>query len=298
MNDQSRAGTADNPAYGYLLTNIEEALRRLHSLRFTDQAVHDARKALKKARAALRLLQSGIPQSTYRAENQALRDAGRRLSQVRDAKSLLGALASLRERYANRLDSSTIAPLQKALRKDLRSARNHLAHERGVREECIALLIRARRGAEQAKLANVHSTAVRSGLKRVYRKGRNAFRHAKKNATPEMLHEWRKQVKYLLNAIDGPLDLSNGTAQRIRKGADRLADRLGEDHDLAALAAQAAHRSHFAQAAKLLQPLVRMRRKKLQKDAFKLGKKIYDGKPRARTERLLQELSDGLRKSI
>src|SRR3954468_10864936 len=165
MNDQSRAGAPKNSAYEYLLTNIEEVLRRLQSSRFTDNAVHDARKALKKARAALRLLQDGMPQSTYRTQNRGLRDAGRCLSQVRDAKSLLGALASLQERYADGLDKSKIAPLQKALRHDLRSARHHLAHERGVLKGCITLLIHARRSAEQAKLANVDHTAVRSGLK-------------------------------------------------------------------------------------------------------------------------------------
>ena len=293
MNDQSRTGAPKNRAYEYLLTNIEEVLRRLQSSRFTDNAVHDARKALKKARAALRLLEDGMPQSTYRTQNRALRDAGRCLSQVRDAKSLLGALASLQERYADGLDKSKIAPLQKALRHDLRSARHHLAHERGVLKGCITLLIHARRSAEQAKLANVDHTAVRSGLKRVYRKGRNALGQAKKSATPEALHEWRKQVKYLLNALNGPVGPTNGTAQHIRKGADRLADRLGEDHDLAVLAAQAAQNSHCATAAELLQPLICKRRKKLQKDAFKLGRKIYNPKPRTRAESLLKSSQVG-----
>jgi len=182
MNDQSPAGTAINPAYGYLLSNIEEALRLLHSSRFTDRAVHDARKALKKARAALRLLQDGMPQSTYRTENQGLRDAGRCLSQVRDAKSLLGALALLRERYTDRLDSATVAPLQKALRNDLRSTRHRLAHERGILKACRAQLIHARQSAKQAKLANVDPTAVRSGLKRCIEK--DATRLGKQKRTP------------------------------------------------------------------------------------------------------------------
>ena len=127
----------------------------------------------------------------------------------------------------------------------------------------------------------------------MYRKGRNALGQAKKNATPKALHEWRKQVKYLLNALNGPVGPTNGTAQHIRKGADRLADRLGEDHDLAVLAAQAAQNSHCATAAELLQPLICKRRKKLQKDAFKLGGKIYNRKPRARAESLLKSSQVG-----
>jgi len=95
-------------------------------------------------------------------------------------------------------------------------------------------------------------------------------------------------VKYLFNIIDDSLSLSHDDAKRIRKGADRLADRLGEDHDLNVLAVQVQRNENSSETAKTLQPLIRKRRKKLQKDAFKLGKTIYDTKPSRLTARLLK----------
>ena len=55
-----------------------------------DQAIHDARKRIKKARAGLRLLRAGMSAREYRRENESLRDAGRLLSPVRDSKTTTG----------------------------------------------------------------------------------------------------------------------------------------------------------------------------------------------------------------
>ena len=50
-----------------------------------DEAVHDARKDLKKLRALLRLVRDGLGEVRYRKENRALRNAGRALADFRDA---------------------------------------------------------------------------------------------------------------------------------------------------------------------------------------------------------------------
>ena len=56
------------------------------------EAIHDARKRLKKARAALRLARAALTKDEYRWENSALRDAARPLSDVRDAQALIDRL--------------------------------------------------------------------------------------------------------------------------------------------------------------------------------------------------------------
>jgi CHAD domain-containing protein len=195
----------ESRTYEHLLNNIDAAMQQLHRSKMTDAAVHDARKALKKARAALRLLQGGIARTTYRAENILLRDAGRYLSAVRDAKSLLGALNSLRDQQPNQMPHSGVAPLQKAFRTSLTDARRQLARGRHL-ARCIRLLEDARSRAARLKFA-AGSKSVQSGLHRVYRKGRKALAEAKNNPTPDALHEWRKQVKYLFNMVDDSLSL-------------------------------------------------------------------------------------------
>ena len=62
--------------------------------------VHAARKQIKRARAALRLLRGALAVLTYRREDAALRRAARALNSARDARVLLRTLEALRRRRA------------------------------------------------------------------------------------------------------------------------------------------------------------------------------------------------------
>src|SRR5689334_2583821 len=86
MDTRTRAGEHVKLA---LLGRLADAARALERPGLDDEAVHDARKKLKSARAGLRLLRP-LDEPLYRRENERLRDAGRRLSAVRDGKVLLG----------------------------------------------------------------------------------------------------------------------------------------------------------------------------------------------------------------
>ena len=136
-------GAAPHPADKLLRMSVGEVLERLQAPQpISDEAIHDARKALKKARADLRLLQDGINKTTYQAENADLRDAGRFLSPLRDARSLIEAFDSLHDRYIDELQGVELVPLQKILRGNLVKARRHL-HPQGkstALENCMRLL--------------------------------------------------------------------------------------------------------------------------------------------------------------
>jgi len=79
-----------------LLGQIASAQTALYAAeRSDDDAVHSARKALKCARATLRLLRGVIGEGRYATENGRLRNAARPLSRVRDAKILLDTARKL-----------------------------------------------------------------------------------------------------------------------------------------------------------------------------------------------------------
>src|SRR5262249_30839762 len=63
----------------------------------TADAVHGARKDLKKLRSLLRMVREGLGDDRYRDQNERFRDAGRRLSESRDAVVKLDTLAGLEE---------------------------------------------------------------------------------------------------------------------------------------------------------------------------------------------------------
>ena len=66
-----------------VIRHISRARKALRQPSFDDDAVHDARKDLKRARSGLRLLRP-LDEAGYQRENMRLRNAARRLSAVRD----------------------------------------------------------------------------------------------------------------------------------------------------------------------------------------------------------------------
>jgi hypothetical protein len=123
--------------------------------------------------------------------------------------------------------------------------------------------------------------SVIGGLRRIHRTGRKTLSHAMREQTPEASHEWRKQVKYLSNALK-ILDVSDRPRlAKTEERAAKLADRLGDDHDLAELARYVTGDARVAldaDAKEKLAKLIQRRRAKLHKRAFALGAKIYKEK--------------------
>src|SRR5688572_18470539 len=62
-----------------------------------DETIHEVRKDLKRARAALRLLREAVGDAAYAQENAELRDAARPLSGIRDAVVTLEMVEELLE---------------------------------------------------------------------------------------------------------------------------------------------------------------------------------------------------------
>jgi CHAD domain-containing protein len=231
-----------NRAARALRASIGDALRLLSRKPVSGKSVHEARKALKKARAALRLLRPEFGEAAFRAENAALRDAARPLARLRESAALKSAMAKLGE---------SPSPATR-----LRGGRR----SRGF-DESIRLLRRSRERSTGPQFTAIGSAALRHGLERIYRRGRKAYAEARKDRSTEALHEWRKQLNYLVNA----LDILGGKKPR---KAEKLTDKLGDDHDLAILFAR-------VRPGTALQQRIGRRRAKLQKRALARGGKIY-----------------------
>jgi CHAD domain-containing protein len=121
------------------------------------------------------------------------------------------------------------------------------------------------------------------GLKRIYRRGRKAMDRAADDPRDEHLHELRKRSKDLWYSAQILRPAGPKPMKKLARRAHRLADALGDDHDLAELRRYAcAHADCFdssAAQATLLEAIDR-RRSKLQKKAFDRGARIYRRRPR------------------
>jgi CHAD domain-containing protein len=76
-------------------------------------AVHGARKDLKKTRAALRLVRPCLPRDVYRHENTRLRDIGRGMSGTRDADVMVATVDALAERFVGQLPKGQFTALKR-----------------------------------------------------------------------------------------------------------------------------------------------------------------------------------------
>ena len=250
-----------------------------------EDAVHEARKGIKKLRALLRLTRNELGDEIYRRDNQTFRDAAQLLSGVRDADVMLATLADLQERYPDELGSNGTGPAAD-LRQALEAHRIRTAG--GARaqlsDDAIRLLRRVRRRIGGWPLEHDGFEAIEDGLQRSYRRGRRGYQVALLEPSAENFHEWRKRVKDLWYHLDILRDSWKPVMKALADEAHELSDRLGDDHDLAVLLAWA--EEHDASAAGALRAPVERRRAELQADAFAIGARLYADKPKRFVRRL------------
>jgi CHAD domain-containing protein len=270
---------------------IDRAAGRLadHAPPDAGAAVHEARKALKRARAVVRVARGDLGDAVYRRENTALRDAGRRLSGTRDAHVLLETLDALTERYADELPLAAFAGLRSVLAAEDAAAHQRLAADAaGVRDLVGTLEAAGGRVRDWPLRQKGDARALAPGVEWIYRRGRKAQRRAAKDPTTEHLHDLRKRAKDLWYAAEIVRPAAPKPTKRLAARAERVADAIGADHDIAVLL-EAAHARAEALAPGELEQLTEVagrRRTRLQRKALKQAARLYATRPERLAKRL------------
>ena len=252
------------------------------------EAVHDARKRLKKVRAVLRLARGEVEPAFYTLENARFRDVGRALAPFRDAHARHAGFRGLVTRHRDLLAHDAFRDVESILRADRRARVAAFP----ASEERSAALATLRDAAGRPEKWPIEATAfdtLRPGLERIYRQGGRRMRAAFEDPTPQRFHDWRKSVKYLwyqmriLQAV-WP-DLLKPATETLHE----LSDVLGEAHDLSEVA-RVVHGFDppFANGAagELLAELVSGRCVALQARARPLGERLYAEEAPAFVDRL------------
>ena len=198
-----------------------------------DEAVHEARKSIKKVRGVLRLVRPQLGQ-TYRHDNARFRDVGRQLSDLRDAAALLEVFDELTEKFKDALESKGLKVLRKGLEQDKREVEEHLDAAKVV-QQASAVLHSAERRLKKWPLSEDGFHALAPGFKQTYRRGRRALKLARKRETPVAYHDFRKRVKdhwYHVRLLEG---VWTGVMEAHEKSLKDLETWLGDDHNLVVL---------------------------------------------------------------
>ncbi|HEY6484040.1 MAG TPA: CHAD domain-containing protein [Steroidobacteraceae bacterium] len=262
---------------------IEKALRILRKQRIDDEDVHTARKALKKARATLRLLRPGLKCTIYRRSNAALRDAARPLGAVRDARVLSDTLNDLLVIHQAGARALQLDGLKQRIRRQHSRARREFIDDPHVLAHSRRLLQRSRTQLHASKLHENDWTLLGQGLRKVYAQGRAALRQARKRQTPAALHEWRKQVKHLRYALEVLSPIWPEMLGKLVEQMHELSDHLGDSHDLTLLRETAIANGHYLDDPVTLDTLLGLiaeQQGKLQAQAALLGARVFEEKPR------------------
>ncbi|HET9676675.1 MAG TPA: CHAD domain-containing protein [Solirubrobacterales bacterium] len=265
----------------------EAALERLRDATAGEadaaEAVHGARKDMKKLRTVLRLLRDELGKRAYRRENARFRDAGRALSQARDAEVKLATLNALAEE-AGGLPAGAVETWRQGLESDRKAAAN-IGLDRAM-AEAIELI--------QPGLASIESwqpegdswATIAAPLRRTYRRGRQAMKAAESSRSEDDLHEWRKRAKdlwYELRLLEAAWpQVLGATAEE----AHTLAELLGEQHDLAVLCADLRERRLGEGETASLEVAIQRRQERLIDEAIPLGRRLYAEEPRDFNRRL------------
>ena len=253
-----------------------------------ERTIHETRKALKRLRALLRLLRKELGERRFAREYGILRDGARRLAGARDTEVMVGTLDALLQRHPRKLARHrAVIELRELLVTERAAATQRTLGDRAARGEVLYELTGLRERVQLWSLPERPGIAVvESDLRRMYRQGRRRHRRAEQvdPSTPggaRALHEWRKRVKDLRYAAE-MLDL-----RTIARDADALGELLGEEHDLALLAALLAPRGRGPfkgkrgkQARRALLKQIARRRRRLHKRALREGERLYRRKPK------------------
>jgi CHAD domain-containing protein len=265
---------------------LDDAVERLRDGDVDEvEAVHEARKDLKKLRSALRLVRPVLGEDDYARENARYRDAARRLSGARDAQALAETVSALEERFEDEPPPGGWKPIAKAL---TRSDGVDAAELDRLRERAAAEIEAGRRELEGLSLPGDGFDVVGPGLRRAYSRGRRRLAEARDDPSDERMHEWRKRSKDLWYHLRLLRPAWRPVLEPLADQAHELSDRLGDDHDLVVLTEQldqpgialtVEQRAH-------LERLIALRRGELQTEAFTLGARLYAEKPRAFAARI------------
>jgi hypothetical protein len=284
--------TVEANIHRILQEQIEKAIHQL-SQTFEENptgAIHDARKRLKKARSALRLMRKSIDKATYKREKTILRDVGRSLAPARDGEAYQETLNDLLETYKHTLEVNAFSDLQESLA-ELHTVRlTALIEHEDTLQSLVAELKDSHVRLRQLALQVTGWDALARNLHRIYRQGQNRFHRAYDENSDAAFHEWRKRVKDLWYDTRLLKDTWPPVMQAFEDEAHQLSSWLGDDHDIAELRHVLQHHveaiSLQETQRKVLVPLMKHRQYQLRQQAHGLGKKLYAETPEAFINRM------------
>jgi CHAD domain-containing protein len=211
---------------------LTKAIEIANGTRHTEQTpVHQTRKHLKKTRAGLRLVRKEIGRSLFRQQDHWLRDAGRLVSEVRDAEVRLETVRQLQSVQPRR-GRIPYRAVEHMLALELE---NFVAGFAEWQRQAIPILEHARAGIDGWALHHFDARQLRRALQGSYKQARLCLAEARKTPSPDTFHEFRTQAKVLVYQLRILRPINPVVIENLTKKLDCISKLLGRAHDLSFL---------------------------------------------------------------
>lgn len=197
-----------------------------------DDAIHEIRKSVKKARAILRTVGADHGNGLARSAKR-LHAINSRLSALRDADVMLETLRTLRIKDRGILNGRCFARVHRRLSSHRKSLLNAAGRKR-TWQRLGESVRKVRQDARHWKPEHRQFGCLAAGIRLAHRRGGEAMARARKSQRATDFHEWRKQVK----ALWYQLRLVESSGPRIRrdvKALHRAEEWLGNEHNVIVL---------------------------------------------------------------
>lgn len=247
-----------------------------------EKVIHEVRKVCKRERAVLRLFRPH-DEEMYQEENAWFRDAAGKLSSLRDATAMIECYDKMMSEAPTTLDRRKFSPIRRALN-DHRD--DKLPGPRKQQEVLNGFAGSMEKACERIaawEFPRNDLSIVLDGFLKTYKRGRKAMRQAGNEPSVGNYHEWRKRVKYhryqLRNLRKVWKPLMNAQHKQVKK----LSSLLGDDHDIAVLAAFVRENLRGrldADAMLAFDELAAAQSNALRAEAHILGARVYAEKPK------------------
>jgi len=274
-----------------LSAQIGRAVAQLSGLTDGASAVHETRKSLKRCRAILRLARPGLSKSAFTTEDHALRAIGRILSQERDREVMTHTLGRLSAGSRSPAEKLAVAAVDTAFGTIRLNGVSQDDTESDVRL-AFSMLQQADRSVRKLAVSPARIETLAAGFARTYTEARRAMRTAYRTGQDETFHAFRKLVQHHWRH----LQLLSPAWQELFEvriaAARQLAQILGDDHDLAVLAAHLSEndmRSLDTVSRDTVTALARAEQARLRAEARPLAGRLFAQSPRD-MERLVVKL--------
>jgi CHAD domain-containing protein len=259
---------------------LRSAVNQLAAAEPTGEAIHEARKGIKKVRAIVQLFGKELGGE---GDVKRLRHAGRLLSPLRDADAILTSVKKLCAGDPNRkVPDETCSAIARELDRYKTRVTNVAEHDHAAAAAAKDLEA-ARRSAKHWTVKKIGFSVLAAEIKRGYKKGRRAMEKARNRNRADAFHTWRKRVKSLWYALR-LLERRVPALRRRLADLHRLEEWLGEHHNLVMVRTKVVsdrglHQNQTARTR--IRALAEGRQEQLRRKALTLGERVFQDTPMA-----------------